>query len=709
MQERRFLNITDRLAQKGFNLYPYSDQENIRQGRHTSMILGTHERSMHRDRQLVVIPHENFDHNLLKAIRTERKYGKFIQEIDQDYIVYSGADQINPDDIDQLIETIKNSNIQMETRQRPVIDLKRNTFSPQIETQSIEPQPVQFEPARFDQPAQFEPAKFDQPAQSEPAKFGQQKIAMTSGLGAFDASSKIANIKNKLHQKGYKTYPYNDEEDVYLGKFQATLIGSHISNNHREFYLISIVFKKFSRMTFESIRKTHTNDEVMRLFDLDEDFIVFLYHEQCTGERIDELIKKFNSLNVIAPNMNTMRKTAYSTNANMVQTRNLKKVGGNFTRIKRLSNKTEEYSARAESAFSPSFSSSSLIGKNIQGYQILRELGVGGFGIAYLVQKHESYFVLKISKSLDAQKTIESEISALQSLNTMFQTQEYRNLPSCVPKLYDTGSYDGRAFFIEEFVLTLDYLKAMIYQRINKFEVVDIAHNYYQYCIKKTRDKNIQEQMNNKIQSLGRTFGAKNTPVPLDPIVASIIMTHLALLTYVMNINNYQYGDIKPENIGLRFHNMNIIEPKRLTEGGPFHNAIRTNLVAEQLQVVTGKKPSFCPVLIDFGSFSEFSRAGDSSVFITPKYMIPNELLIKDQTVRTSFLKDPYSLGLTFLSIVSGLDPFWDIKLGGDIDQQIATIKTLYNSRELPFNLDLISVIMSNNLQDLDNPQKGKQ
>ena len=199
----------------------------------------------------------------------------------------------------------------------------------------------------------------------------------------------------------------------------------------------------------------------------------------------------------------------------------------------------------------------------------------------------------------------------------------------------------------------------------------------------------------------------RKQPIAIDPLIALQVGYQLGFLIYIMNINNYHYGDLKSENIGLRLQNMDIINSKDLQKHSKWHYAIDTHMLAEQLLLTTEAMPSFCAVLIDFGSFSRFSREGETTVFFTPKYMVPNEILVKADSVRKSFIKDPYSLGLVALNMVSGLSPFWNIKLSGNIDQKMEIIKGLYEANEHPFDWELVSKIVAANLDDIGRQSQG--
>ena len=87
MQEQRFLQITDKLARKGYNLYQYDQNNHALSGSFSMIISGTSEKTMHAEKYYIFITYHSMDSKLLRAIKFDQNLSKHIFDVDEDYII----------------------------------------------------------------------------------------------------------------------------------------------------------------------------------------------------------------------------------------------------------------------------------------------------------------------------------------------------------------------------------------------------------------------------------------------------------------------------------------------------------------------------------------------------------------------------------------------------------------------------------------------
>ena len=107
--------------------------------------------------------------------------------------------------------------------------------------------------------------------------------------------------------------------------------------------------------------------------------------------------------------------------------------------------------------------------KEIEGYEIIRQLGKGTYGVAYLVKKEDKYYVLKDINNVKSKKDIEN-IKSEKYVLDIINCQSPNLLCLKDYKFFESGNIINRAIFIVEYI---ENIQDLSYKIINKKEDYD--------------------------------------------------------------------------------------------------------------------------------------------------------------------------------------------------------------------------------------------
>lgn len=670
--DQRFSQITDKLFHKGYNLYPFSKEYHIYSERSCSLIRGTHQRSGHSQEYLIAVPNRDFSDAEIYALRNLHDPHLPLYEVDTEYIVYECLPRINPAYIAQIIQDVTKS-----APEQAAHDTHRKIFSSPVRQQT-------------------------------------QSIALQSLTSGFN-KARFQEITDKLARKGYSLYPYSRQREIEIGRQIAAIVATHERSQHQESYLAAIAHQNLEGMVLQSIKNVCSQNIAKRLYDMDPEYLVFYAGPLLSIEAIDSMIEEFREYlrasgaqtgGMVTKAMPAMLRSRAgegpeSIAYNMGHT--VQKTAEGTELKKTITHSTTKKFVTPSQLLKGKIDVTALEGEAIEGYRVRQKLGEGGFGIVYLVEKGNEFAVLKIAKSDQGNQSIKDEGESIEMFNRLLSLPDYKDFPKCIPRIYHSGQLESIPYFVEEFILTLETLKNVVYKssRLLKFNTADLMKDYYLEKSGRAKALHEKEKLLDLASATDRSLTGRAQPIPIDPLVAAHLTLQLMLMIYAMNANNYHYGDLKGENIGLRLNDMKIIRPDRLNPKSKFEFALTDNTIVSQLEIRMNEPPQFDAVLLDFGSLTRYQRDEISPIFFTPKYMVPNELAVKHGVLKKSFIKDPYTLGLVLYNMVSGLSPFWHVKLSGTIDQQVSTVNALYDAGEDPFDIELLRMLLDLNMTDI--------
>ena len=472
MQEQRFAQITDKLASKGYNLYPFNEEKLYYSACCSDIILATHERTRHREYYFLFLSHNDFDFALIRAIRQEKNFGQLLYEIDQDYVAYHYTQHLDPLLIDQMIAQLEELNTPSD-----LMKTQRRLFAFNRESRT-------------------------------------RKISSDDNL----LRRRIRSIGERMVPRGYQLLPFDKEQEVKHASYHSALWATHISSEHQVCYLVAVSHFLLSSQILQAINNFCRDHPIFQLYEVDAEYLIFCYNGELSLELIDSLLRRFHSDSEAsqpssppvavrgAPHILSktqalpiQQRSASGTRALPVVRRTSRLQTG-----VRRNSKNNHYETKALSIISRHKSETkvmpiirrsgigsdsavaggndNLIGAELEGYRVLHKIGAGGFGFVYLAEKSGQFAVVKIGKNTAAQQTISEEFQALTVLNDLLAAPEYQKVPRCIPRLYGGGYYQGRAYFIEEFVVPLDLVKQLIYsnEKVKKVDVVALLKEHYQ-------------------------------------------------------------------------------------------------------------------------------------------------------------------------------------------------------------------------------------